>query len=99
MRPGDLAGGPGGRPGGDPVIDHHRDPAVQRLTWPAAPVARRAAVQLGPLPCLDRGQLFPGNTGEADDFRVDDPHAVLADGAHAQLGLERNPEFADDDDI
>jgi len=30
---------------------------------------------------------------------VDDPHPVLPDRAHAQLGLERHPELAHDDDI
>ena len=37
QRPGDLAGGPGRGPGGDAVIDHHRDPPVQRLVDGLAP--------------------------------------------------------------
>jgi hypothetical protein len=73
--------------------------AVKRLARPAAAVAQGTAVQLGPLSCLDRGQFLLGDPGDADDFRVEDLYAVLADGAHAQLWLERHPELADDDDI
>ena len=36
---------------------------------------------------------------DPDHFIVEDPHAVFADRAHAQLGLERDAEFADDDYI
>ena len=99
LHPGDLAGGPGRRPGGDAVVDHHRDPAVQALARPAAAEAPGAAFQLGTFSCLDRGQLAGGDPGGADDLAVDDPHPVLADGAHGQLGLERHPQLADDDDV
>ena len=34
-----------------------------------------------------------------DDRGVEDPHPVLPDRAHAQLGLERHPELTHDDDI
>jgi hypothetical protein len=34
-----------------------------------------------------------------DDLGVDDPHPVLSDRAHAQLGLERHPELAHDDHV
>jgi hypothetical protein len=34
-----------------------------------------------------------------DDLGVDDPHPVLPDRAHAQLGPERHPELAHHDDI
>jgi hypothetical protein len=99
LRAGDLAGGLGGRPGGDAVIDHHRNPAVKRLPRPAAAEAPCAAFELGAFSCLDRGQLVLGDPSEADDLAVDDPPPVLADGSHAQFGLERHPKLADDDDV
>ena len=56
-------------------------------------------MDLGAFSCLGRGELAGGDRGGADDLAVDDPHPVLTDGAHGQLGLERHPELADDDDV
>ena len=81
------------------AIDYDRDPASQRLARSAGPVARRPGFHLRLLACLDRGHLVRRHPGQADDLVVDDPHPVLPDGAHPQLGLERHPELADDDHI
>ena len=99
LGPGDLAGGPRRRPGCDPVVDHHRDTAAQRLTWPAMPVAKRAALQFTAFPCLHRGQLIRGDPAPLDDLLVQNTHPVLTDGPHAQLRLKRHPELAHHDHI
>ena len=99
LRPGDLAGGPGRGPGGDAVIDHHRDPPIQRLARPPDPVPRGAGFHRSLLPRLDRRELVLRHPGRVHDLGVDDPHPVLPDRAHAQLGLERHPELPHDDDI
>jgi hypothetical protein len=96
---GDLTGRTRGRPGGDAVIDDHRDAALEAVAGPVAPEPLGPTFELGPLAGLDPGQLGLGHTREADHLVVDDPHAVLADRAHAQLGLERHTELADHDHI
>src|SRR5690606_6982891 len=96
---GHLAGGPGRRAGGDAVVDDDGGPAGERHPGPVAPEAAGPALQLGPLPGLDLGDLALGDTGHAHDLGVDHPGAVLADRAHAQLGLERHAQLADDDDV
>ena len=99
QRPGDLAGGPGRGPGGDAVIDHHGHPPVQPPARPPGPVARGAGFHCRLLPRLDRRQLVLRHPAGLRDLGVDDPHPVLPDRAHAQLGLERHPQLAHDDDI
>ena len=99
VRPGDLASRPGGGPGGDTVIDHHRDPPAQRQPCSPGPVPRGAGLYLRLLPRRYRGQLVLRHRGQADDLPVDDPHPILADRAHGQLRLERHPQLADHDHI
>jgi hypothetical protein len=99
VRPDDLAGGPGRRPGSDAVIDHHRHPPIQRLAGPPGPVAGGPGVHCGLLPRLDLRDLIPRYPGLADDLRAEDPHPVLPDRAHAQLRPERHPELTYHDDI
>ena len=87
------------RAGRDAVVDDERRPAGERhaVARPAEP--RGAARELEPLARLDRGEVGRGHAGASHDLLVDDPHAVLADRAHRQLGLERHAELADDDHV
>ncbi|OHV57552.1 hypothetical protein BCD48_42925 [Pseudofrankia sp. BMG5.36] len=97
--PDNLAGRGGGRPGGDPVVDHDHDPAGQRCPRPGTPEPAGPTVQLHPLLGLDRGKLLRGDAGQPQDLVVDDQHTALGDGAHRQLGLERDTQLANQDDI
>ncbi len=99
QRPCDLAGGPGCGSSGNAIIYHDRDPPVQRLARPPGPVARGAGFHRSLLPHLGRRQIVFRYTGRESDRGVDDPHPVFSDCAHAQLGLQRHPELAHDDDI
>ena len=99
MRPRDLASSPGRGPGGDAVVDHHGGPAGQRLARSADPVTRGAGIHLCLLERLHRGQLIRRHPRRPDDLAVDHPYAVLPDGAHPELGVERHPELADHDHI
>ena len=99
VRPGDLAGRPGGGACRDAVIDDDRDATVQRLTRPARPVERRARRHLRLLAFPDRGHLGGGHAGLPDHLGVDHEHPVLADGAHRQFRLGGHAELADDNHV
>ena len=86
-------------PGGQAVVDHDDRPPRQGDRRPAAPEQLRAALGFRPLAALDRRDLLGREAGESYDFLVEDAHAALTDRAHRELRLERDTEFADDDDV
>ena len=95
----DLTRSLGGRAGGDAVVDDDHNPSCQRNTRPAGPVAACTAFELGALTSLDVRQFVSCHSGHPDDVVVQYANAVLTNGPHAQLRLERNAEFADQDDV
>ena len=99
LRPGDPAGGPGGRAGGDAIVDDHRGPSRQRHRGPVAAEAAGPTFELDPFAFLDYRQLLGGHPGCVGHRVVDDSHAALTDGSHGQLRLERHAQFADHDHI
>jgi hypothetical protein len=99
LRPGDLAGGSGGRPGGDAVVDHDDGLSVEPDWGPVAPEPPGPPLQFDPFPPLYRSQFVRRDASQPDHAGVQDPHAALADGAHPQFRLERHPQFADNDDV
>jgi hypothetical protein len=99
LRPGDLAGCPGGGAGGDPVIHDDRDTPGQRLSRPARPVPDRAGGDLRLLPFPGGGQLVVTDAGLPENLRVDYDGPVLADGAHREFRLGRRAELADHDHV
>src|SRR5205814_10070541 len=83
----------------DPVVDHDRRPAGQCDTESVTSKTSGSPFELYSLPLLDRGELVIGDTGECLDAVVDDAHAVFADSAHGELGLEGHSELPHDDDV
>ena len=96
---GDVAGGAGGRAGGDAVVDEHRGTAgeVDARCGPAELVG--PPLQLLALASFDSGEVGLGGPGETDDLVVDDADTIFADRPHRQLGLTRDSDLADDDDV
>ena len=85
--------------GGDPVVDHDGGAARQRHRRCAPAVPIGSPLELPAFASLDRVELGCGDRERVDDFAIDDPHAGLADRAHRQLGLARDAELPDHDDI
>lgn len=83
----------------DPVIhDDGRAPGeIDRGT--DAPDDLDASVEFGAFPALDRVDLLRRHLGTRDEVVVEHLDAAFRDGAHGDLGLPRDSEFAHDDDI
>jgi hypothetical protein len=88
-----------GGAGGDAVVDDHGRPAGERDRRPVAAVPAHPALQLGAFALLDLGEFRFGGPRLVEHGPVDDAHAVLADGPHPQLRLERNPQLAHHQDV
>ncbi len=99
MGPCHLTGGPGRRPGGDAVVDHDRRPTDERRPRAAAPKTPGPPLELGSFRSLHGCHLVLADPGHGEHLTVEDPHAVLADRAHAELRLIRHTELANDDHI
>ena len=88
-----------GGPGGQPVVHDHGDPAVEVLALAATAQACRPRVQYGAFPLLDRRELTRRDLRPGQQVLVEHPGAALSDGTHGELGLEREAELADHDDV
>src|ERR1039458_3486232 len=97
--PGPRASRPRGGAGRDAVIHHDRGLAAQRYPRVPGAVTGRPPAQLGPLPLLDPGELPVADLFGLDHVVVDDPDTVLAERTHGQLGLGRQADLADQDDV
>ena len=99
VRPRDLAGRPGGRSRGNPVVDDDDGSTGHRDRWTLGSESLGAALHFDAFATFDLGELPITNLREADDVVVDDPGAGFADSAHTQFGLERHAELAHHDDV
>ena len=90
---------PSGGSSGDAVVDNHGDPPRQRDPVTTAAEAFHPALQFHPLLTVDRVDVVAVEVGLAHDGIVEQPHAVLADGAKSQFGLERHTELAHHEDV
>ena len=95
----DLTGGPGRRPRRDAVIDHDRGTADEGPTRLMAPKTPGPPFELGSFRSLHRGHLVLSDPGHGEHLVIQDPHAILADGAHSELGLIRHTKLAHDDHV
>ncbi len=97
--PGHLAGGAGGRSGGDAVVHDDGDPVshVDRRRGTTQPV--QPAVQFGLLSGLYGADLPVGDAGLPDHILVVDTDAILAQRSHGQLGPGRHAELANRDHV
>ncbi len=88
------------RPAGrDAVVDDDHRAAGQRGHRPLPAIPPYPALELDLLPRFDGRELFGGDTPETHDVGVEDADAAFTDGAHAELGLLRHAELADDDHV
>jgi hypothetical protein len=55
--------------------------------------------QLLSFAAFDRGELFVGDAGHADDSIIENTHPAFADCSHSEFRLERHPELADEDHV
>ena len=99
VAPGNLACGTCGGPGGDAVIDHDHRAAAQRDRGPLATKTGDPALQFGTLGGLHSCDLLGGDVRHAHHVVVENPHVLLADGAHGQFRLERHSELAHHDHV
>lgn len=95
----DLACHPRGRTRRDPVVDDDRRTTIEgeRVAPPAQ--ATDPHLELRALQLLDRAHLALGDPGAGDEVLVEHLVPTFADGAHRELGLERQPELAHHDDV
>ncbi len=88
-----------GRTGGDAVVHHDGGPPGQRQAGAFAPVEPGPPLQLVTLALLHHRQVVGADPRPSHHVLGEDPDAVLADGAHGQLRLDRDPELAHDDGV
>ena len=91
--PGYPAGDPGSGPGGDPVVDYHRDASGEVLPGPALPEPGHPVLQDSTFMVLDGLQLRVTDPGMRQHALLQHAGATLPDRSHGKLGLVGKPQL------